>query len=124
MNRMTKVAAVAALLAAPLLGTVAPASAATQGISGSITCKNWLQQYSRPVGVWVDSQNAGAADGWATLRGGTGMNGAWTSTYSYSATNAGKFRLSVGCGGTPQKWGKTVTTGWLSPGTNNLTISY
>lgn len=98
-----------------------PAGAANQTLSGTVTCVNWLQQYSRPVGMWVDTNTR---DGWANLSGGTGLNGAWTSRYTFTANNAGQFILNVGCGGTSQKWGANIKQGPLGPGTRNLTVRY
>lgn len=108
-------AASVTLLSAPT------AVAANQSISGSVTCINWLQQHSRPVGIWVDTNTR---DGWAVLRGGTGMNGAWTSAYSFSADNGGRFTLNVGCGGTAQKWAASIKQGPFGPGVRNLTVRY
>jgi hypothetical protein len=45
---------------------VAPqAQAVIQSIGGDVTCINWLQQASQPVGIWVDYDNE--KGGWATL---------------------------------------------------------
>lgn len=98
-----------------------PAAAANQTISGTVTCINWLQQYSRPVGMWVDTNTR---DGWANLSGGTGVTGAWTSRYTFTANDAGRFTLNVGCGGTSQKWGANIKQGPFGPGTTNLTVRY
>jgi hypothetical protein len=109
------VVAAAALLAAP------NASAANQTISGSVTCINPLQQYTKPVGMWVDTNTR---DGWATLTGGTGATGAWTSNYTFNADNAGQFTLNVGCGGKSQNWGSNIKQGPFGPGTKNLSVRF
>jgi hypothetical protein len=107
--------AAAALLCAPT------AAAANQTISGSVTCINPLQQNTRPVGMWVDTNTQ---DGWATLSSGIGATGAWTSNYKFTANNAGQFTLNVGCGGTQQSWGSTIKQGPFGPGTKNLTVRF
>lgn len=120
--RFAKVIAATAFIAAPVLVSAPPAHAATQTISGTITCINFWQQYSQPVGVWVDA--ARGTDGWASLRSASGANGAWTSSFSYSSNDPGTFTLKIGCGGTPQKWQTSNQRGPYNPGTQNITVRY
>jgi hypothetical protein len=90
------------------LGTsVAVASPAHASVSGSVTC---FYGNNAEVGVWV---NAGSKSGWATMWD----NGNGGKFYSYGAISAGTtYRLHVGCGGTPQNWGITFYTPWVSGG--------
>lgn len=124
MTRMKAVAAVAAIAVTPILGAVPPANAATHTISGTITCRDFWRSYTPPVAVWVDSQASGAEDGWAKISDVAGVGGRTTANYRYSTDDAGKFKLTVGCGGTQQNMSNSVTTDWLSPGTHNLTVRY
>lgn len=75
--------------------TASPAHAA----SGYVTCAT-----SRVVGVWVDVD--GGKDGWAH-RSGSGN----TNYYSYN-TQGKRWRVNVGCGGTPQNWAQSISSNW------------
>lgn len=123
-NTMSKFRCIAAVLAmsiAPSIALAVPADAAAGTITGSVTCINWLQQNSKPVGIWVDSNKA---DGWATLSSGIGATGAWTTNFRYSATDATSFTLRIGCGGSPQKWATSNQRGPYSSGEQKLTVRY
>lgn len=89
----------ATLVAAP------SASAASGTISGSIQCGYGNNQV---VGVWVDA--ASGTDGWAT----TWNNGLGGKNYSYNLSQSSSYTLHVGCGGTPQNWGSSMTAGPVS----------
>ena len=78
-------------LAVAILATVGAFVAATpaHAASGYVTCAT-----SNVVGVWVDVD--GGTDGWA-YRSGSGN----TNYYSYN-TQGKRWRVNVGCGGTPR----------------------
>ena len=67
--------------------------------SGYVTCAT-----SNVVGVWVDVD--GGTDGWA-YRSGSGN----TNYYSYN-TQGKRWRVNVGCGGTPQNWSQSISSNW------------
>jgi hypothetical protein len=74
--------------------------------SGDVQC---VYGNNQVVGVWVEV--SGGTSGWAT-RWSDGYGGNF---YSYSAIGAGKWhRLHVGCSGTPQNWGITFYTPWVT----------
>ena len=79
-------------LAVAILATVGAFVAATpaHAASGYVTCAT-----SNVVGVWVDVD--GGTDGWA-YRSGSGN----TNYYSYN-TQGKRWRVNVGCGGTPMR---------------------
>lgn len=104
-KRLAASMASVAMIVAAYIFTSAPASAAMQTVQGPVTCINWLQQRSKPVGIWVDTNTR---DGWAVLQPWQGAAGAWTSRMWFDAPDVQEFRLNIGCGGTPQKWGTTV----------------
>ena len=84
-----------------------PASAAVT-ISGTITCLN----SPSPVGVWVDAQSS--TDGWAFTKIPIRIGGMSQVTYTYTLNNGGNFKVNVGCGGTSQKWGMSLSSGVVS----------
>lgn len=107
MSRKRKLTAVAStgILLAGLSLTTAPEAQAS--VSGSVDC---TYGNNAEVGVWVE---AGSHSGWASLTP-DGYGGAY---YSYGAISAGTtYRLHVGCGGTPQNWGITFYTPYVSGG--------
>lgn len=89
--------AIAALAAAGLAATAAPASAA----SGTVTCAT-----SNVVGVWVDVD--GGTDGWAAR---SSTSDPRINNYSYN-TQGKRWRVNVGCGGTPSSWGQSISSNW------------
>jgi hypothetical protein len=92
-----------------LLGSVSllNAPAASAAVSGSVDC---TYGNNAEVGVWV---SAGAQSGWATLR----ANAYGGADYYYgSLSSSTTYRLQVGCGGTPQNWGITFYTPYVSGG--------
>jgi len=106
MSKSRLAAAVGTCLLVAGLGT-ALAAPAEASISGSVDC---TYGNNAEVGVWVE---AGSRSGWASLTS-NGYGGAY---YSYGAISAGTtYRLHVGCGGTPQQWGITFYTPYVSGG--------
>lgn len=86
--------------------TAVPAMAATETISGTITC---FYGNDQNVGVWVETSSG--TSGWAAL----GTNADGQSTYSYNKVNVGaSYRLHVGCSGTPSNWGTTFYTPYVT----------
>ena len=83
-KRLSAVFAVTVLAAVGAFATATPAHAAV----GYVTCAT-----SNVVGVWVDVD--GGRDGWAYRRGSGNTN-----YYSYN-TQGKRWRVNVGCGGTP-----------------------
>jgi hypothetical protein len=87
--------------------SVLSAPAASAAVSGTVTC---FYGNNAEVGIWV---NAGSKSGWASRS----PNGSGGVNYSYGAISAGTtYRLHVGCGGTPQNWGTTFYTPWVTGG--------
>lgn len=101
LRRLTLAAAALALVLAAVLAR--PAAAATT-IGGGVMCAG-----STPVvGVWVDQ--ASGPDGWAQRW----SNGAAHYNYwRYYNSNGGNYRVVVGCGGTPQRWASSNSSGWV-----------
>ena len=77
----------------------------TLGASGTIVCD------APVVGVWVE---AGTQSGWASFRR---LNSRGTTvTYDRPFRAPSSYRLHVGCGGTPQRWGRRyVAAGTFLP---------
>lgn len=98
-----------ALVALALSSLLARPAAAASTIGGTVMCAG-----STPVvGVWID-QSSGT-DGWAQ-RWSTGA--AHENAWRYYNSNGGSYRVVVGCGGTPQYWGSSnrsnFVSGWRS----------
>lgn len=90
--------------AAPVAAQAAPAYAATTASNVSIYtfCAS---RNIRPVGMWYSADNG--QRGWAAWGTGDSDGGQWFSFHLNSTiTNV---QLSIGCGGTPQKWSKTMS---------------
>ena len=114
MKKLLANATIAAAITGGALAGAGPAAAANQTITAEISCINWLQQYSKPVGVWVDVSKG--TDGWARLSQGVGAKGSTTTNLSYTANDPGQFTLHIGCGGTSQKWGANIKQGPFNAG--------
>ena len=71
--------------------------------SGKVTCAT-----SAVVGMWVDVDNG--TDGFATLSNTSNPN---TKNWSYNTQNK-SWRVFVGCGGTSQNWGQSISSDWTS----------
>ena len=91
--------AIAALAVTGAVIGAAPANAA----SGKASCAT-----SNIVGIWVDVENG--TDGWATR---SATSDPKINNYSYNTQNK-RWRVTVGCGGTPQNWGQSISSGWSS----------
>lgn len=96
---MRKIFAVLAAAVIAAAGSVFAISNPAEAASGYVTCAT-----SSVVGVWIDVD--GGRDGWAT-RSGSGN----TNRYSYD-TQGRRWRAFVGCGGSTQKWGQTLSSNW------------
>ena len=93
-------AVVAASVVATSLITAQPVYAA-----GGNVFDNVFDGNGRPiVGMWVEVQ--GGRSGWAELRG-SGSNRTW-----YYDTQGKPYQVHVGVGGTPQRWGSNIKSGW------------
>jgi len=104
-KRLTAIAVGLLIMAGGAFATAAPASAS---VSGDIQC---FYGNDAVVGAWVEVP--GGTSGWASLSP-DGYGGA---NYSYGAVSAGTtYRLHVGCGGTPQSWGTTFYTPYVTGG--------
>lgn len=84
----------------------APAAGAAN--SGTVTCYN----QASVVGVWVTVN--GGTSGWAA-RSGSGFQQRW----SYN-TQGRSYKLTVGCGGTPQQWAASTSTPVFSTTWSNV----
>lgn len=79
------------------LALVAPGQANAAN-SGSATCVDGADV----VGVWVEVQRGNS--GWAK-RTGQGSRQGWSFN-----TQGKKYKLTVGCGGSPQRWAQSTST--------------
>jgi hypothetical protein len=120
--RFLKFAATAAALVAVPAALAAPAAQALtpRTVFGTVTCKQGHRS-SPPVAVWVVAEKG--ESGWADLDDPFGDHG-WVREYSYTAYDAERFRLVVGCGGTEDQAERAVVTGWIKSGRHNLTLNY
>ncbi|MFG1783525.1 hypothetical protein ACGFIU_13875 [Rhodococcus oryzae] len=120
--RFLKLAATAAALFAVSAALAAPAAQALtpRTVFGTVTCKQG-QRSSPPVAVWVVAEKG--ESGWADLDDPVGTPRS-VREYSYTAYDAERFRLLVGCGGTAKQAERTVVTGWMKSGRQNLTMNY
>lgn len=91
---------IAALAAGQGMASAAPA----QTVRGQVTCVSG----NNVVGVWVTAANGGS--GWASRRS---LNGS-TAYWSYRLPNGGSYKVTVGCGGTPQRWGSSNNSNYTS----------
>lgn len=89
-----------AAAAIAVTGSVVAATPA-HAASGTVTCAT-----SNVVGVWVDVD--GGTDGWATR---SATSDPRVNNYSYN-TQGKRWRVNVGCGGTPSNWGQSISSGW------------
>jgi hypothetical protein len=97
-------AALALALGGLFIGT--SASPALAAGSGDVQC---VYGNNAVVGVWVEV--SGGTSGWAT-RWSDGNGGNF---YSYYEIDNGKtYRVHVGCSGTPQNWGITFYSPWVT----------
>jgi hypothetical protein len=76
-------------------------------VTGQVNCDS-----GAPVeGFWIQSANA---SGWASWQDAAGTN----ADYWYSLPAAQSYKMSVGCGGSPQSWAVATYTPSVS-GTHN-----
>jgi len=73
-------------------------------VKGRITCLN----NPSPVGVWIDATKS--KDGWASIKVPYVPGGASMVDYSYRLNKGGKFKVNVGCGGTSERWGMSLSS--------------
>jgi len=92
-----------------IAGGLSAANVASAANSGSVMCAN----QSTVVGVWV--QVSGGTSGWAS-RSGSGYYNFW----SYN-TQGRPYILTVGCGGSPARWGSSSSTPFYSTNWSNVT---
>lgn len=86
-----------ALVAAGSVAFAMPANAA----SGQASCAT-----SAIVGIWVDVD--GGTDAFAVR---TATSDPKINNWSYN-TQGKRWRVNVGCGGTPSNWGQSISSGW------------
>lgn len=89
-------------------------AAASVTVKGEGTCIN----SASPVGVWVQAESS--TSGWAKTKVPVKLGGHSKVTYEFKLDRGGRYKVSVGCGGTSKNWGKTLTSDMLSGKTNNL----
>ena len=83
-------------------------SAAAMNISGQITCLN----SSSPVGVWIDAESSN--DGWARISVPVVIGGHSKVNYSYTLNKGGRFKVTVGCGGSSSRWALSLNSGFVA----------
>lgn len=106
-KRALRLALASALIAGGAsVATGVGTAAAANG--GTVMCVN----QANVVGVWVEV--SGGTSGWAT-RSGSGYYQRW----SYNTQNK-PYTLTVGCGGTPQKWASSSRTATASKTWTNV----
>lgn len=89
-----------AVVAASVVSTILITTQPVYAAGGNVFDGN-----GRPiVGMWVEVQ--GGRSGWAELRG-SGSNRTW-----YYDTQGKPYQVHVGVGGTPQRWGSNIKSGW------------
>ncbi|WP_157114956.1 hypothetical protein [Nocardia niwae] len=88
------------------------ASAGPTTVSGTIGCIN----SAAPVGVWVQAKSS--KSGWAQTKIPVRLGGHSKVDYSFELDQGGDYQVHVGCGGTPQKWAKSLKSENVS-GTKN-----
>ncbi|MBF6189949.1 hypothetical protein [Nocardia implantans] len=91
---------------------VPSASAASTTVSGTIGCIN----SASPVGVWIQAKTS--KSGWAQTKVPVRLGGHSKVDYSFTLDKGGDYQVHVGCGGTPQKWAKSLKSKDVS-GTKN-----
>ena len=110
LKRVSSTAAVSLLAAGSALALCATPAYAS---SGRVTCAT-----SAVVGMWVDVENG--TDGWATL---SNTSDPTTKGWSYNTQNR-RWRVFVGCGGTSQNWGQSISSDFTSlQGTRTISCS-
>ena len=87
--------------------TVAPAFAT----GGTVQCST-----STIVGMWVEV--SGGTSGWATR---TATSDHRINFWSYN-TQGKAWKTNVGCGGTPQNWGQSISSGLTSLQMSNVGV--
>jgi len=99
---------------AMLAVTTVPASAGTTMKRGEITCGD----QSDVVGIWV--QVDGGRSGWASWSSsGVGYRANW----SFAVEDGARYKLHIGCGGTPWRWGSNTSSGWTTWKTNATVVT-
>ncbi len=84
--------------------TAAPASAATKA-HGVVQCT----LDTKVVGIWIDAKNGGS--GWASFSPRYGSLS--TVNFNRKLPNGGMYRVTVGCGGTPQQWKTSIKSDFV-----------
>lgn len=114
--RSAVILAALAVVGAVLVSFMPTADAGSTLKRGEIHCVS-VSQNNNVVGIWVDVD--GGRDGWASRT--NVNNNANTANWSYD-TQGKRYRLFVGCGGTPWSWDTSTSTSWTRWGTN-VTVS-
>lgn len=83
-------------------------------IGGTIGCIN----SASPVGVWVQAKNS--KSGWADKKVPIRLGGHSKVDYSFTLDKGGPYQVHVGCGGTPQKWAKSLKSKDVTGGKNDF----
>lgn len=112
MRGIFRVGVVMPAVAALITLSTAVGSSASVKVSGTIGCINSAE----PVGVWVEA--AQSKSGWADKTTPVRLGGHSKVDYSYVLDKGGDYQVHVGCGGTPQKWAKSLKSKNVS-GTKN-----
>lgn len=94
-----------------------PASAASQ--SGTVRC--FLDtSNSLVVGVWVELEGGGSgwANRWELADDPQGNN------WSFDIPDGRRYKLHIGCGGTPARWNTSTKTSWTSTNVDAVVVRY
>ncbi len=106
--RMGRLIAAPAMLIAALLTSLAVAAPASAVSTASdvgiyVYCAS---SSIKPVGMWYSADDG--QQGWANWKGSTDIYGGQWFTFHLNSTIT-NVNVSIGCGGTPQKWGKVMS---------------
>ena len=102
------VAAALVLTCGSSYAALAQTAAAATTANGTVMC---IDQRS-VEGVWITAASGGS--GWA------GWSGGYYAGFSYRLPNGGAYKVTVGCGGSPQHWASSSTSRAWVTGYNNF----
>lgn len=106
------VAATLALLSSNDVATATPTQ--LRGITGTVTCAN----RARVVGVYVRVLRSQPDSGWADWE--PARRRGFVARYFYEVPYGSKFKIGVGCGGSPKAWRDSLSSRFVPAGDRNF----